>query len=79
MHLPVVATCVILAGKVIAEQVSELEFSLPGEVVEYVFLEVQAPGYEEWEIGFRHQLSQSRTYPLLIELRPEPANPVPQT
>ena len=67
---PVAATRVILGGEVIAEGVSEFKFVLPGEQLDYIFLEVQAPGYEEWEVGFRHQLSRSRTYPLLVELKP---------
>ena len=76
---PVMASRVILGGEVIAEGVSEFKFVLPGEQLDYVFLEVQAPGYERWEVGFRHQLSHSRTYPLLVELRPKPAKPAPQT
>ncbi len=59
---PVIASRVILGGEVIAEDVSEFKFTLPGEVLDYVFLEVQAPGYEEWKIGFRHRLRHSRTY-----------------
>ncbi len=74
---PVVATRVILGGEVIAEQVSEFEFSLPGEVLEYVYLEVQAPGYHVWRVGFRHQLSHSRTYVLPINLKPIPITPPP--
>ncbi|GAF84326.1 unnamed protein product [marine sediment metagenome] len=62
----------------IAEQVSEFGFILPGKVLEYVFLEVQAPGYEQWEVGFRYQLSRSRTYPLQVNLEPKPATPTPQ-
>ena len=75
---PVVAARVILGGEVIAEGVSEFELVLPGEQLEYVFLEVEAPGYEEWEVGFRHQLSHSRTYPLLVELEKKPTEPAPQ-
>lgn len=75
---PVVVARVILGGEVIAEGVSEFEFVLPGEQPDYIFLEVQAPGYEEWEIGFRHHLSHSRTYPLLVELEPMPTQPAPQ-
>ena len=75
---PVMASRVILGGKVIAEHVSEFRFVLPGEQLDYIFLEVQAPGYKQWKIGFRHQLSHSRTYPLLVELEPMPTKPPPQ-
>jgi len=67
-----------VGGKVLAEQVSEFKFVLPGEQLDYIFLEVQALGYEEWKVGFRHQLSHSRTYPLLVELKPKPTKPAPQ-
>ena len=75
---PVIASRVILGGEVIAEDVSEFKFTLPGEVLDYVFLEVQAPGYEQWKIGFRHHLSHSRTYPLQVNLVPRSTKPVPQ-
>lgn len=74
---PVAATRVVLGGEVIAEQVSEFEFTLPGQVLEYVYPEVEAPRYQPWEIGFRHQLSHSRTYPLAINLKPKPVTPPP--
>lgn len=76
---PVVASRITLGGEVIAKGVSEFQFTLPGEVLEYIFLKVQAPGYEEWEIGFRHQLLHSRVYPLQIELRPKPTKSIPQS
>jgi hypothetical protein len=75
---PVMATRVILGGEVIVEGVSEFEFVLPGEQLDYIYLEVQAPGYKEWKVGFRHQLSHSRTYPLLVELKPIPTKPAPE-
>lgn len=75
---PVIASRVILGGEVIAEGVSEFEFVLPGEQLDYVYLEVQAPDYEEWNVGFRHQLSHSRTFPLLVELKPKLSKPPPQ-
>ena len=75
---PIVASRVILGGKVIAEGVTEFKFVLPGEQLDYIFLEVQAPGYEEWEVGFRHQLSHSRIYPLLVELKTKPTESAPQ-
>ena len=74
---PVVASRVTLDGKVIAEDVSEFRFTLPGEVLDYIFLEVQAPGYREWRLGFRHRLRHSRTYPLIINLEPVPTRPLP--
>jgi len=75
---PVMATRAILGGEVIAEGLSEFEFVLPGEQLDYICLEVEAPGYEKWEVGFRHQLSHSRTYPLLVELKPKPTRPMPE-
>jgi len=71
---PVVASRLVLGGKVIAEGVSEFKFVLPGGQLDYIFLEVQTPGSERWEVGFRHQLSHSRTYPLLVELKRMPTN-----
>ncbi len=75
---PVVASRVILGGKVIAERVSEFKFTLPGEVLDYIILEVQAPGYEQWQVGFRHKLKGSRTYDLPVNLEPKPTKPMPQ-
>ena len=75
---PVVALRVILGGEVIAEGVSEFRFVLPGEQLDYIYLEVQATGYHKWSVGFRHQLTHSRTYSLLIELKPKPTEPAPQ-
>jgi hypothetical protein len=75
---PVVVARVILGGEVIAKGASEFGFVLPGEQPDYIFLEVQALGYKEWEVGFRHHLSHSRTYPLLVELEPMPTRPAPQ-
>jgi len=75
---PVVASRVTLGGKVIAEMVSEFKFTLPGKVVDYIYLEVQAPGYESWRVGFRHQLKHSRTYDLPVKLEPKPTKPMPQ-
>jgi len=75
----VVATSVVLDGQVIAEQVSEFEVTLPGEVVEgYVDLEVFAPGYERWAVGLRFNLFHSRTYLLPIRLNPLPTTPAPE-
>ena len=74
---PVVASRVILDGRVIAEDVSEFRFTLPGELLDYIFLEVQAPGYKEWQLGFRHQLKHSRIFPLTINLEPMPTRPLP--
>jgi hypothetical protein len=75
---PVVAAQVVLGGKVIAEQVSELEFTLPGEVDEHIFLEVHAPGYELWKAGFRHKLTHTRIYELPIKLQPVKTTPQPE-
>jgi len=74
---PVVASQVILDGRVIAEDVSEFRFTLPGELLDYIFLEVQAPGYKAWQLGFRHQLKHSRIFPLTINLEPMPTRPLP--
>jgi len=75
---PIVASRVILGGEVIAEGVSEFKFTLPGEVLDYVFLEVQAPGYAQWKLGFRHRLRHSRTYPLFVNLKPKPTKAAPE-
>ena len=75
---PVVASYVILGDKVIAKGVSEFKFVLPGDQPDYIELEIQATGYKEWKVGFRHHLSQSRTYPLLIELEKKTTTPVPE-
>jgi len=76
---PVVASRVILNGKVIAEQMSEFRSALPGELLDYTFLEVQAPGCKEWQLGFRHQLKHSRIFPLTINLEPMSPRSLPGT
>ncbi len=59
--------------------VSEFRFTLPGELLDYIFLEVQAPGYKEWQLGFRHQLKHSRVFPLTINLEPISPKSLPGT
>jgi len=73
---PVVASRLILEGKVIAEGVSEFTFMLPGEVLDYIILEVQAPGYEQWQVGIRHKLKHNSTYELPVNLDPKLTKPV---
>lgn len=75
---PVETTQVVLDGKVIAENVSEFHFELPGVVEEHIFLEVHSPGYQLWKVGFRHKLTHSRIYELPVRLQPLPVTPIPE-